>query len=218
MRQRQETFSYPPLNKTFNLTSFSPLLQALIAESVHLLESVGLDETINQLLALEKKCRVYNDFHNLKEVCLHMVKLCMAQKDWAKLNSTLTVISKRRAQSKIAISAVVTEARSYIDATPNEEVKIELIKTLKDICEGKIYVEGDSAVLHLMLALIYEQRGDISGAVDMIQDVHVETYGSMSKKEKSEYILQQIRLNLLKCDFIRALIQSRKMNRKVAIE
>ena len=43
----------------------------------------------------------------------------------------------------------------------------------------------------------------------MIQDVHVETYGSLSKKEKAEYILQQIRLNLLKKDYVRALIQSR---------
>ena len=57
--------------------------------------------------------------------------------------------------------------------------------------------------------------GDISGACDMIQDVHVETYGSLSKKEKAEYILEQIRLNLLKNDYVRALIQSRKMNRKV---
>jgi 26S proteasome regulatory subunit N5 len=52
----------------------------------------------------------------------------------------------------------------------------------------------------------------------MIQDVHVETYGSLSKKEKAEYILQQIRLNLLKKDYVRALIQSRKMNRKVLDE
>ena len=51
--------------------------------------------------------------------------------------------------------------------------------------------------------------GDITGACDMIQDVHVETYGSLSKKEKAEYILQQIRLNLLKKDYVRALIQSR---------
>ena len=47
----------------------------------------------------------------------------------------------------------------------------------------------------------------------MIQDVHVETYGSLSKKEKAEYILQQIRLNLLKKDYVRALIQSRYATR-----
>lgn len=191
------------------------ILQVIIPQSITLAES-NLEEAVTLLLGLEKKCRLHNDFTNLKEVCLHMVRLCRTKSNWDKLNSTLAVISKRRSQSKVAISAVVEEAMSYMNDTPSEEVKIELIKTLKDICEGKIYVEGESARLHLMLAHLMEAKGDISAACDMIQDVHVETYGSLSKKEKAEYILEQIRLNLLKKDFIRALIQSRKMNRKVA--
>jgi hypothetical protein len=66
-----------------------------------------------------------------------------------------------------------------------------------------------SYLLIIMISLSIPKGGDISGACDMIQDVHVETYGSLSKKEKAEYILQQIRLNLLKKDYVRALIQSR---------
>ena len=113
---------------------------------------------------------------------------------------------------------VVTEAYTYIENTPSKAVKVELIKTLKEVCAGKMYVEAEDARLHLMLALIYEEEGDLSAACDMIQDVHVETYGALSKQEKAEYILQQIRLNLLRKDFIRALIQSRKMNRKIIEE
>ena len=37
------------------------------------------------------------------------------------------------------------------------QAKIELIKALKDICEGKMYVEGESAQLHLTLAKILEE-------------------------------------------------------------
>jgi 26S proteasome regulatory subunit N5 len=197
---------------------FSAELQVLMPESVTMANEVGLEEAISALLLLEKKCRLHNDFLNLKEVCLHMVRLCRGKNDWEKLNSTLAVIAKRRAQSKVAISAIVEEALTYLDTTPTLETKIDLIKTLKDICDGKIYVEAESAKLHLMLALIYEDKGDVASACDMIQDVHVETYGSLSKKEKAEYILEQIRLNLLKKDYVRALIQSRKMNRKVLEE
>ena len=68
-----------------------------------------------------------------------MIKLCKTKNDWEKLNSTLTIISKRRAQNKIAIIGIVEEAMKYIDETPNEQVKIDLLTTLKDICEGKIY-------------------------------------------------------------------------------
>ena len=81
-----------------------------------------------------------------------------------------------------------------------------------------MYVEAEDARLHLMLALIYEEDGDLEAACDMIQDVHVETYGALSKLEKAKYILQQIRLNLLRKDYVRALIQSRNMNRKVIEE
>lgn len=63
-----------------------------------------------------------------------------------------------------------------------------------------------------------EAQGDIGAACDVIQDVHVETYGSLTKLEKAEYILEQIRLNLLRKDYVRALIQSRKMNRKIIEE
>ena len=197
---------------------FTSELAAAIPESVTIARERSLDDAIVLLLSLEKKCRVNNDITNLKEVCLHMVRLCRDRNDWAKLASVVTVINKRRAQSRHAVSVVVAEVLTYVDAAPSLEVKIDVIKCLKDVCEGKIYVEGESARLHMMLAIIYEDRGDIAAACDMIQDVHIETYGSLSKEEKAKYILEQIRLNLLRKDYIRAIIQSRKMNRKTIEE
>ena len=197
--------------------SFTAEVAAAIPESNVIAREKGLDDALVLLLGLEKKCRINNDIENLKEVCLHMVRLCR-ERDWTKLNSIIAVINKRRAQSKHAITVMVAEVLTYLDAAPSVDVKIDLIKALKDVCDGKIYVEGESARLHMMLAVIYEQRGDVGAACDMIQDVHIETYGSLSKKEKAEYILEQIRLNLLKKDYIRAIIQSRKMNRKTIEE
>jgi len=197
---------------------YSAEVKLAIPESIEIANKSGLDDAFIFLLSLEKKCRLGNDVTSLKEVCLHIVRLARDRQDWDKLNSILSTINKRRAQSKVAVGAIVQEAIEYLDHTPNLEKKIELIKTLKDICEGKIYLEGESARLHLMLALILEEGGDVAAACDTIQDVHVETYGSLSKKEKAEYILQQIRLNLLRKDFVRTIIQSRKMNRKVIEE
>lgn len=59
-----------------------------------------------------------------------------------------------------------------------------------------------------------EQAGDVDGAAMIMQEVHVETYGSLSKKEKVEFILEQMRLTLLKKDYIRATIVSGKVSRK----
>lgn len=44
--------------------------------------------------------------------------------------------------------------------------------------------------------------------------MHVETYGSLSKRDKVEFILEQMRLTLAKKDFIRATIVSGKVSRK----
>ena len=47
-----------------------------------------------------------------------------------------------------------------------------------------------------------------------MQQVHVETYGSLSKREKIEFILEQMRLTLGKKDYVRAAIVAGKVSRK----
>ncbi len=197
---------------------FMAEVKIAISESLRIGKERGLEESIQFLLPLEKKCRVNNDNLSLKEVSLQLVRLCREFNDWEKLNSLLALINKRSATNKSTLSAVVIEAISYIDNTPTMEVKIALIIALKDVCAGKLFVEGESARLHFMLANIYEERGDIGAACDTIQDVHVETYGSLSKLEKANYIIEQIRLNLLHKDYIRTAIHSRKMNLKTLEE
>jgi 26S proteasome regulatory subunit N5 len=66
----------------------------------------------------------------------------------------------------------------------------------------------------LSLFCIQEEKGDIGAAADILQEVHVETYGSLSKKEKVEFILEQMRLTVLKQDFVRSSIVAGKVNRK----
>jgi 26S proteasome regulatory subunit N5 len=66
----------------------------------------------------------------------------------------------------------------------------------------------------LLLRASQEQDGDISKAADVLQEVHVETYGSLSKKEKVEFILEQMRLTLAKKDYVRASIVAGKVSRK----
>jgi len=39
-----------------------------------------------------------------------------------------------------------------------------------------------------------ENEGNITEAAELMQEVQVETYGSMDKEEKVDYILEQVRL------------------------
>lgn len=56
-----------------------------------------------------------------------------------------------------------------------------------------------------------EDEGKISEAADLMQELQVETFGSMDRREKTDFILEQMRLCLAKKDYTRAQIISRKI-------
>lgn len=109
---------------------------------------------------------------------------------------------------------MVQECCTYVDKTPDKETKIKLIETLRSITEGKIYVEVERARLTHILAKMREEEGDTAEAAKIIQELQVETYGSMDKREKVELILEQMRMCLNIKDYIRTQIISKKINTK----
>jgi len=110
---------------------------------------------------------------------------------------------------KEAIKQMVKKAMTFLDKMTYEP-KMELIDTLLKVTEGKIFVEKQRARLTLKLAKIRESEGKIVEAAKIIQEVQVETFGAMKKKEKTEYILEQMRLCLENKDYIRTQLISKK--------
>lgn len=183
-----------------------------IAES---LASEGkLQEALDTLLMLEKQTRTGSDMTSTSRVLVAIVQLCFKAKEWALLNEHIVMLTKRRSQLKLAVAAMVRECCTFIDQTPDKETKLKLIEALRNVTEGKIYVEVDRARLTQKLAQIKEDEGDVTGAANIIQELQVETYGSMKKQEKVELILEQMRLCLAKKDYIRTQIISKKINTK----
>jgi len=90
-----------------------------------------------------------------------------------------------------------------------------LLETLLIVTEGKIYVEIEGARLTKLLAKIKEDEGKISEAADILQKLQVETFGSMERREKVDFILEQMRLLLAKNDYIRTQLVSKKISTKI---
>lgn len=122
------------------------------------------------------------------------------------------MLSKRRGQLKQAVQEMVRLCMSFLDATPDRSTREQLIQTLLDLTEGKIYVEIERARLTRHLARMKESDGKVSEAAEILQEVAVETFGAMHKTEKIAYILEQVRLCLDRQDFVRAQILSRKIS------
>lgn len=68
-----------------------------------------LADGLEIIMSLERLCRVGNDFPNLRELILTAVRLCRKVEDWPQLNTTLTLLSKRRGQHSKAVTGMVQE-------------------------------------------------------------------------------------------------------------
>uniref|UniRef100_A0A7S2RAT1 PCI domain-containing protein n=1 Tax=Rhizochromulina marina TaxID=1034831 RepID=A0A7S2RAT1_9STRA len=197
---------------------YSELAGTLVPEATLLSQNGELSKAVDMLLSLEKKCRLGNDVSTLKLTVTTICELCRGQGDWAKLNSALGTIAKRHQQSKYAVMAVVNLCMGWIDTTPDKATKVDLLVALREVTDGKIYVEAERARITRQLAEIKEADGDIAGACDVLLDVYVETYGALSKREKVDFILEQIRMTIAKQDWVRVLIVAKKVQKKIIDE
>jgi len=62
------------------------------------------------------------------------------------------------------------------------------------------------------LSNIKKDQGDIKAATDILTELQVETFGSMSRREKTEFILEQVALCIQNDDWVQAGILSRKIS------
>ncbi|KAL2623223.1 hypothetical protein R1flu_003428 [Riccia fluitans] len=171
-----------------------------------------LNEAIEALLDIEKQLRLSANVVGTRRVVVSIIQLCYDAHAWKTLNEQIVLLSKRRAQLKQAVTAMVQKAMEYIEQTPDLDTKVELIKTLNTVTVGKIYVEIERARLIKKLAKIKEEQGLVAEAAELMQEVPVETFGAMSKTEKIAFILEQVRLCLDRKDYMRAQILSRKIS------
>ena len=65
-----------------------------------------------------------------------------------------------------------------------------------------------------LLSSIRENEGDVTQASDLLQDLQVETFASMERREKLEFILEQMRLLRVKENWEMLGIVSKKINTK----
>lgn len=191
-----------------------PLAKSFIA-------SGKFQEGIDLLLQVEKLARTANDLPTLKATCKEILSLCNETKNWNLLKENIILLAKRRGQKSAAMTLIVQDSMSYLDqlkTTQDEAAEVELIMALRQITDGKIYVEKERAMLTQRLSRIHEKNGEVGLAADILQEVHVETYGAMTKLEKCTFILEQVRLTLAKRDYIRSFILSKKILRKTLEE
>ncbi|KAJ2784252.1 proteasome regulatory particle subunit [Coemansia javaensis] len=193
---------------------YSEAVKALLGEVDALTGSGQVREALDKLHGLEKKTRAAADLWSTTQLLERMVTACGEAGEWVLLEQEVAGMAKKYGQLKQAIAKMVQRAMAYVDRTPDEAARVALIEALRTVTEGKIHVEVERARLTRMRVELYEKHGQIKEACDTLQEIQVETYGSMDRREKTDFILEQMRLCLAKRDYIRTAIISRKINPK----
>jgi len=187
-------------------------------ETTALLAKVDVDAktdlkgAVDQLLALEKQTRLASDLSSTTRILIKIVTLYKETGNWNLMNEVVPLLVKKHGQLKQATTKLVQTVSDFLPATPNEAIKLEVIGVLRTVTEGRIFVEVERARVTRILSDIKLKNGDVKGAAEVLCELQVETFGSMVRREKTEFILEQISLCIQNNDWQQATVLSRKIN------
>ncbi|EPQ29074.1 uncharacterized protein PFL1_03363 [Pseudozyma flocculosa PF-1] len=122
--------------------------------------------------------------------------------------------NEKQGKENEKITALMDEGKRIGDTGVTEDTRRKLVKTLRTVTEGKIFVEVERARVTLILSQMLYAEGKVNDAAETLQELAVETFGSMDRREKVEFILEQMRLNLERGDYTRLAIVAKKINPK----
>jgi 26S proteasome regulatory subunit N5 len=128
----------------------------------------------------------------------------------------MSQLIKRRGQAKKAIIEMVQWVMSdaVLNKLPSREERYKMLEALKEASEGKMFLEREYSQVTRTTAEMLEADGKHDDATKMVQEIQIETYGSLQTVEKVDFILYQMKLVLGRRDFVRCQILSRKISKK----
>jgi len=193
-----------------------------VAESVDL--AVANAKSINNVLQgveavllIEKKQRQAENEVNTLYACKAILQMMYEAKNWPMLSEQISVICKRRSQFQRVVTKLVQIAMEWLDEISGENLNL-LLTALLGVTEGKIYVECERARLTKRKAKIKEEEGDMAAAAKILGELQIETFGSMVRREKIEFLLEQMRYYLANQDLVRCGLIRNKITDKAIRE
>ncbi|KAF5385454.1 hypothetical protein D9757_005434 [Collybiopsis confluens] len=187
---------------------FSSEVNSLLPETAALVKAGKLQEALEKLALLEKQTRNAADPKSTTTLVKTIAEYCYNAHDFERLNSNITVLSKKHGQLKSVIQSLVEQAMGWLEDIRKKEgdkLWLQLVETLREVTEGKIFLETPRARVTLLLSRYHEdlyaktasgeeKRKALETASELLSDLQVETYSSMERREKTEFILEQMRL------------------------
>lgn len=175
----------------------------------------SFNDAIEELYQLEKKCRTAGDAISIGRVLVAIVQLYFEKSKLEQLNESVLMFAlKKHLQSEQAIGEMIRECCKFSDLITNREEKTKLLETLKTVTNGKLYSEMERAKICKDLALIKREDGNISKAIEILEDLKLDTLTSLDRKDRIEVILELMEMLVESKEFIKCLIIAKKINKQ----
>ncbi|KRZ90511.1 26S proteasome non-ATPase regulatory subunit 12 [Trichinella sp. T8] len=185
------------------LADMSKEVEQVKLEAERLISDEMFAAALEKLCDMERRTRLSADMNSNATVQVNIVSVCFSEKQYDILKEQIIALSKKRSLMKYANSKMVQACVELMPSVSCKKAKFELIETLRKTTEGKIYVEVERARLTHMLSQMKEEDGDIEGAVKVLLEL-----------QKVFFLLEQLRLCILRNDFVRSTIIAKKISPK----
>ena len=141
---------------------------------------------MDELFEKERKARIDGNILELETIQLEIVKSCKSEDE---LIQCLRSLINKRKQEQDCI-------KKLIRIVFQEHKQINFLKNLLSrVIEGRIYLEDERIDICETLKHLF--GNNISESYEVVKDVPVETFTSISEKKRSHFLFEQIRLSLL---------------------
>ena len=178
------------------------------------------DESYKNLIIIERYCRNHENVELLLHTVEALMNITKQYKTVKEVNDLFTFLVTRRAQEKQAITKLVNMCMKYINEIKinNDEGYEMLCKTICNLTEGKVFVDNQRAQIVKEFALYLEEKKKYEEASELLKSMHIETFVSLDKREKTEFLLVQLRIALKCNDYLQAQLLSNKINPNIIRE
>lgn len=170
------------------------------------------EKAIEDLHQLERKTRIAKDDKANDLVCQNIVNLCIKNHKWEDLGTNVTILAKRRGYFRRSIKDVIQISMGALSEIQDAETRINLIRTLCSVAEGKIFVEIERAKLTEYLVEYLESKNELVEAMNLLQDLRLEILTTMDEDERIGLMLHQFKLCLDCKDQLRASLCAEKIH------
>jgi hypothetical protein len=186
-------------------------LEPVVREELPGILAQPFDAAIEALHILERRTRIAKDDNANTIVCREVVNLCISQTRWSDLGTNVSILAKRRGYSRRAVTEILKLSMDALASIGDQETHISLVQSLRDVTEGKIFVEVERAHLTQILVKHLETKGELVEAMNLLQDLRLEILTSMPPVDRIGLMLHQFRLCLDAKDQLRASLCAEKV-------